>query len=76
MPAINWSQVRQALEKISLIEAAELSKALAEQLYTSWDTVLRALINVASQALEETSQEQETLTEKTIVEEQIGGTEE
>lgn len=73
MPEINWSQVRQALEKISLIEAAELSKALAEQLYTSWDTVLRALINAASQALEETSNEQETVEEKTVVEEEITG---
>ena len=71
MTEINWAQVRQALEKISLIEAAELSKALAEHLYTTWDTVLRALINVASQALEETSQEQETLEEKTVVEETL-----
>jgi len=68
---VDWKQVRQVLEKASFIEVVALAKALAPKLYTSWETVLRALIEVAERALEETGELKETVTEKTIVEEEV-----
>ncbi len=71
MSEVDWKQVRQVLEKASFIEVVALAKALAPKLYTSWETVLRALIEVAERALEETGELKETVTEKTIVEEEV-----
>ena len=71
-PGIDWAQVYSALNKINLIEAVELAKALSTRLHTEWHTVLAALIEVAHQAAEEAKGVvEETLTEKTVVEEQV-----
>lgn len=62
----NRGQVRQALEKLSFVEAVELAKALAPRLYTSWDTIVRAMIDVADEVA---SGEDRSVVEKNVVEE-------
>ena len=61
-------QVRQALEKLSFIEAVNLAMALAPRLYTSWENILRAMVEAAAEAAGE---EEAGLEEKTVVEEVI-----
>lgn len=74
MAEVDWKQVKQALEKISFIEGIHLARALAPKLYTNWETIVKALVEVAREAEEQTSgKEEEQFEEKTVVEEVFTG---
>lgn len=71
-------QVRQALEKLSFIEGVNLALALAPRLYTSWENIVRALMDLAVEAAQAEQQEesQSGATEQTRLREYVGVEEE
>ena len=71
-------QVRQALEKLSFIEGVNLALALAPRLYTSWENILRALMDLAAEAAQAEQQEesQSGSTEQPRLREYVGMEEE